>query len=175
MAPTAKVATILRGIDNQNGDGTLGSGIAKTQRFRGQGNEEPKYQIGGNNLIHAAVAEYDFAQDGALSVGNNGLGVFIPANAVVDDVIIDIITAFTGPTNMSVSLESDSDLIADSAISASPFIAGTWKGVDNFGGDPGASPVKTTAVREIMLKPTVAVNTTGKCVIIVSFHMSTTA
>lgn len=175
MTLTAKVATILRATNDFNGDGTLGSGVAKTGRFRGQGNEEPKYQIGGNNLIHAAVAEYDFGQDGALAIGNTGLGVFIPKDAIVDDVIIDVITTFTGPTNLGVTLENDNDLIDTTAITLSPFITGTWKGNDNFGGDPGASPVKTTVPREICLKATVAVTSAGKCVIIVSYHMSTTA
>lgn len=174
MVPTAKVSSIARNRAPDASD-SLSSGFAKAQVFRGQGNIEPTYQIGGNNVLHSAVAEYDFAVDGALVVGNNGLGVFVPANAVVDDVIVDVITAPLTSTNFGVSLEGDNDVVASSAINAAPWIQGVWKGGENFGGDPGASAVKTTVAREVMLKPTAAANTAGKIVIIITYHMSTVA
>ena len=175
MAPTAKVSSIARNRTPDASD-SLSSGFAKAQVFRGQGNVEPQYQVGPNNLIHSAVAEYDFAKDGSLVSGNNGLGVFIPANAVVDDVIVDVITVLSGGTvaNAGISIEGDNDVAASSTIAAAPWLAGVWKGDINFGGDPGASAVKTTASREVLLNVD-GTNTAGKMVIIVTYHMSTVA
>lgn len=177
MTLTAKVATIGR-VGSVNGDDTVGSGLGHPVRWRGQGNEEPGYQVGAGQVKHVAVAEYDFAKDGALTfaaLAGNGSGVWIPKDALVTHSFIHVHTAPVGPTNMSVSLQNDADLVAAAAISGAPWSTdgAITTGVVEPGTESGY--IKLTAAREISFGATVANTSTGKFTVFVEYIMSTVA
>jgi len=64
---------------------------------------------------------------GGLQVLGGSAQLYLPANFIVTNVLIDVITAFTG-TGASVALttgQSAADLLGATAISSAPFVAGT--------------------------------------------------
>jgi len=116
--------------------------------------------------------------DGHLAVGNNGLGVFVPANFFVLEVHFQVMVVPVGPTNMSASLENDADLSAAAAIAGAPYSTVGMKHGANV--DAGAVEVattvqgpRTTAVREILIGATAAVTSAGRIAYWVEGYPST--
>lgn len=173
MSLTAKVATIRR-VPNLDGDGSFGSGKGHPQLARGTAGD-PGYQFGAGQVKMLAVAEYDFAKDGALAVGGNGTGVWIPAGAIVEHTFIHVLTVPVGPTNMGVSLINDNDLVTSAAISGAPWstLGAFVTGAVEEGTETGF--LKVTSAKEIAITATVAPSSAGKVAVFVVYVMTTTA
>lgn len=177
MTLTAKAATIRR-VPNLDGDGTLGSGKGHPQSARGT-SADPSYQIGAGQVKHLAIAEYDFAKDGALpfaALAGTGTGVWIPANAIVTHTWVQSVTPCVGPTNMGVTLVNDNDLVADASLAT---VFGQAAGVIVTGAiEPMTESgfLKTgTTPKEIIITATVAATSAGKASIFVEYVLTTTA
>lgn len=161
----------------------------KTQNARGEGNIEPGFQIGANQVRRIACAQYDFTRDGsptAHATAGMGLGVYLPANSVVLRSYAFVNTLFAGATNVYVSLENDGDLMASGTIAANELDAtGDFITLSSLTLDAVADAttvttaaefvtgalgnIKTTAAREIVLGCTVANLTAGKVTIFVEY------
>lgn len=129
-----------------------------------------------------AVATYDVAVDGG-AIGTHLTGVFLPDNAVVTEVLIDVVTTFadgvSDAATIAVQIQSADDVVAAVAISAAgdvwdAGIRGSKIGFPNFGADAAhdsavevaalfaASRLKLTAEREIAVVTAGVVLTAGK-------------
>lgn len=171
MTLGAKASSVNKSRGTVNGDGTLGSGYPQVQIFRGQGNLDSTPAVAGaNNVPLVAVAEWSFARDGspafaAAGTGGMGLGVFIPKNALILGVSHLTVEEVTGPTNTSLSLESDGDLVADGTLDANSVdVEGEYKMDLTLVSPDDTQAIVTTAVREPVLRFTVANATTGKLI-----------
>jgi hypothetical protein len=116
-----------------------------------------------------AVTTYDFAVDGG-AVGNiNLLGsAGIPSGAVAIEAFVDVTTALTsgGAATAALSLEAAGDLLAAAVISGAPF---STTGRKNLLAQSGATSVKTTAARDIVLAVAVAALTAGKFTVYLNY------
>lgn len=171
MTLGAKASSVNANRGSNNGDGTLGSGFPQAQVFRGQGSVDPSAGIaGGTQGIQVAVAEWSFKRDGspafaAAGTGGMGLGVTIPKNALILGVSHLTVEEVAGPTNVSLSLETDGDLVADNTLDVNVvdvegqyFMDKTVVSADDTAG------IVTTAAREPVLRFTVANATSGKLI-----------
>jgi hypothetical protein len=125
----------------------------------------------GTVVREIAVATYDVS--GGVHAGaaaSYGLGVYIPAKAIITKVWTDVVTTFTDgdddSATIALTLQSAGDILAATAVSAAgdiwdAGIHGSKIGYPNFGADAAhdsaaevaalfaASMLKLTAVREI--------------------------
>jgi len=156
--------------------------VGKTQNARGQGNVEPRKQLG-NDVLRVAVAQYDFSRDGSPTphaTAGMGLGVFVPSGALVTRCWTYVETAVVGPTNIYMSLEVDADLLVSGTIANNEFDT-TGDVVVNSVADlvgqtavevvavASASKVLTTTAREIVFGCTVAAVSAGKFTVFVEY------
>lgn len=119
-------------------------------------------------------AQYDFAVSGG-AIGSyklldeNGDNVILPIKAIITQVYIDIVTAFTstgGTGTIALSANSSGDLkAAVDADTLSGVVAGIPVGT-------AASMVKLTAERQILLEVATAALTAGKLNCFVEFAIS---
>jgi hypothetical protein len=139
---------------------------------------EPGFQSGIGQSKLACVL-WDATVDGQLPIGGMGLGVFLPSRSFVLHNFHAVLVVPVGPTNMNLSLENDADLIADAAISGTPWdTLGYFHGVvvredtanEEFTSFIGtATGFGTTAAREPILSATVAVSTAGRVAFYISY------
>jgi hypothetical protein len=133
-------------------------------------------KLEGVQVTKTVCARYDFAVDGAGVAGADlGLGVYLPPGALVVNVILDVLTTPVGPTNVSVGLVADADLVADAAIAGAPWTTATptlgkpdWATVGDY-------VQATVAKTEIYVTPTVAAFSAGKFDVYVTYIMLKTA
>jgi hypothetical protein len=125
----------------------------------------------GQRGLQTAVATYDFDELGGV-VGDIGLGVSIPANAVIWDGFYDVITTFTtaGADAGTIGLEAGTaDLVAAVAVSG---VGDVWDaGVQDIIADGTAAnavKVGTSAVELIVDVGGQAV-TAGKAIFVVRY------
>jgi len=123
----------------------------------------------GTVVREIAVAPYSFAVHGG-AVGTIGLGVFIPDNAIVTNVWIDVITTVTTASadagTLALQIQAANDVVAAIAVSDASNvwdagIRGSKIGVIAISGDAetalvataaaAANKLKMTAVREVSL------------------------
>ena len=113
-------------------------------------------------------AQYDFATLGG-AVGDISLGVVIPVDAIITDVVIDVLTAPTsgGAATIAVKAQTAADLLAATAIAS---VTGILQGVPTAG--TIASAIKTTAARTVTITVAVAALTAGKFNVLVKYVLS---
>lgn len=116
----------------------------------------------GVEITRTVKARYDFtANGGGVAGAPLGLGVFIPAGAIVVNVILNVLTVPVGPTNVGCGLISGVDLVASAAIAGAP-----WSTISKTLGVPVwatiANYLVPTTRKEITVTPTVAALTAGK-------------
>lgn len=106
-----------------------------------------------------ARAQYSFASEGG-AVGDIGLGVTLPDNAIVVGGMIETTTTCTsgGSATIALKLNSGGDLSAAAAISGGAGQAGVH---DIIPDNTGSTAVKLTAARELTLTVATAALTAG--------------
>lgn len=147
--------------------------FANTQGFRGNGSQEPAFQVGGPRGKVTYSAVWDDSVDGHIpAAGSMGLGVWVPNGFVVTNVYFDVEVVPVGPTNMFMSLVDDGDLTASAAIAGAPWSTVGIKHGANV--DAGAVNVASTvqgplvvAAREIAIGGTGATSSAGRVVVVV--------
>ncbi len=142
--------------------------------------------------VEMAMATYDVTGGDSGSIAAHNLGVFIPKNAIVTRVWVDVITTFTSSTDaatMAISLQSANDAVSALAISDATNIwdagmHGSKIGFPNFGADAAHDSavevaalfagtfLKLTAEREIVVTNAVEIVTAGKMNIFVEYFLS---
>jgi hypothetical protein len=154
----------------------VGMGLVMGPQFR-----ETGFFPGAGQAKLLACAMWDDSIDGhlpaAVSKSGMGLGVYIPALAGVIHTFLRVGVVPVGPTNMGLSLEEDSDLIADAAISGAPWhvataTANVLHGAvarEDTAGNYFTTKVVTTVAREIKLYGTVAASTAGRVAFYVEY------
>lgn len=119
------------------------------------------------------VARFAFDTEGVdsegvdnVDIGAHGVGVIIPANAIVVGGFFDVNTAFTSEdTNtgtIAISIEGANDIQAAAAVSGAPYSTIGRKAIIPKANTPESTSVKTTEAREITCTVAVAVLTAGK-------------
>lgn len=112
-------------------------------------------------------AQYSFDDLGG-AVGDIGLGVSLPDNAVITNVVIDVIDTLTsgGLATVAIKAQTAADLYAATAFGS---ITGIKQGIPN---NVVANMIKTTATREITATVAVAALTGGKFNVFVEYLVS---
>lgn len=148
----------------------------------------------GGNVRELVVATFDpSANTGERTVAAHGLGVYIPDNAIITKVWIDVVTTFTSASadagTIAIHAQSADDIVAAIAISDSSNvwdagIHGSKLGFPNLGADAAHDSalevaalfagtfLKMTAEREITATVAVAALTAGKANIFVEYVIS---
>lgn len=147
----------------------------------------------GNQAMEVAVATFDpSANTGQRAIAAHGLGVFIPAKAVVTKVLVDVVTTFTSANDsatIALSAQDANDIVSAIAISAAgdvwdAGVRGSKIGFPNFGADAAhdsalkvaalfaGTAVKTTAERELTATVAVQALTAGKATIYCEYFLS---
>ena len=143
-----------------------------------------------NGVVAKRVATAVFnpsANTGERTIGAHGLGVYIPDNAVITNVFIDVVTTFTSATDaatLAVHAQSANDIVAALAISNATNIwdagirgskIGTYALDGNaltqiaMGAAVAGSMLKLTAERELTVTVAVEALTAGKLVVYVEY------
>jgi len=109
------------------------------------------------------TCNYNFAVDGATVAGVDfslTLGVPISAGSVITRIFVTNTTVSVGPTNLGLGVLAANDLIAATAISGAPWLAGTYEAalVAPLTATTVANPTGTTA---LLMTPTVAAHSAG--------------
>lgn len=131
---------------------------------------DPGYQVGAGQQKEYAAFVYDFAVDGPLVVGHNAFGWFLPANSIVTDAFLDILTQIAGPTAVKVGLLTSGDILSTGGEGG----AGLLDATEEIGTEAGWIKTSTTNY-EVMLEATVAGSTAGKVVVFIGYVVGTTA
>lgn len=125
-----------------------------------------------------ASAVFDTGDTDSSGVSNttiaaHGTGVYIPDNAIITKVHIDVITTFESATDaatMAISALGANDIVSAVAISTgTPWDAGQQAAIPV---DTPATSIKLTAEKEIVVTVAVEVLTAGKMVIFVEYMQS---
>lgn len=117
-----------------------------------------------------AVGEWDYAQQGG-AVGPISIGVTLPNNAIIRNVLLDVITAPTsGGTHTTLNLTSENgqDLVNSAIKSAFP--VGRKNGIPQFG--TLSSYIKLTGQRVVSLHIAGAACTGGKIKFFIDYVVS---
>lgn len=122
-------------------------------------------KTGANKKLMFAKATYDFAVHGG-AIGAIGLGVFIPANAIIVDSLIQVITtcktADADAGTMAISVLNANDIVSAIAVSdaSNPWDAGLHAGVPV--GSAATSIALSTTAKEITATIATKAFTAGK-------------
>lgn len=126
----------------------------------------------GGAAFKAARGDYDFAKDGG-AIGNvNLIGSVVPplpAGAIILGGFIEIDTVLTSGGAATVALQSEAagDLLAAAAIAGAPWSSLGRKSI--LPAFTGASAVKTTAARDLVMVIAAAALTAGKFKVVVFY------
>jgi hypothetical protein len=127
-----------------------------------------------NNTVYIAKATYDFAVNGG-AIGTVTLPVVIPANAVIMDGMVDVLTTFTtagaNAGTVAIQVEAANDIVAAIAVSngGNPWNAGRH---DIVPVGTAATSVKTTVARNVKVVLAVQNVTAGKMNIFLRYMQS---
>jgi hypothetical protein len=156
------------------------SGITRTKRT-------------GTVVRELAVATYDVSGGDSGAIGAHGLGVYIPAKAIITKAWADVVTTFadgsTDAATIALHAQAANDIVSAIAISDTTNVwdagmHGSKIGYPNFGADAAhdsavevaalfaGTMVKTTAIREITATVAVAALTAGKMNVFVEYAIS---
>lgn len=150
--------------------------------------------VNGNVVPEIAVATFNPSANSAQRpVGAYGLGVYLPAKAIITRVLVDVVTTFTSAGSdagtIALHVQSADDIVAAIAISDATNvwdagIHGSKVGFPNFGADAAhdsavevaalfaATAIKMTAEREITATVAEQALTAGKANIVVEYIVS---
>lgn len=119
---------------------------------------------GGLGVLRVARFQFDAGVEANRPIGAHGVGVTLPANALVVGGFIDVNTAFTGDTNatLAISVQAANDIISAAAVSGAPFSTIGRKAIVPKANTPESTSVKTSAAKEITCTVAVAALLTGK-------------
>lgn len=147
----------------------------------------------GNQVAEVAMATFNpSANTGERTIGAHGLGVFIPAKAVITKILVDVVTTFTTANDsgtIALHAQAADDIVAAIAISDASNVwdagvHGSKIGFPNLGADAAHDSavevaalfagvaLKTTAEREITATVAVQALTAGKCNVYVEYFIS---
>lgn len=166
----------------------------------------PQYQVNrgavkldsSNAVRYIASAIFDTASTDSSGAANttiaaHGLGVYIPAGAIITNVWVDVITTFTSATDaatIALSAQSANDIVSALAISngtniwdagvkgsivGTPALDGNARTAIAGGAAEAAALIKTTAERELTATVAVEALTAGKLVVHAEYIVSTIA
>lgn len=165
--------------------------VAPEFRLSRQANTRVPHE--GLRPMEMAMATYDVTGGDSGTVAAHGLGVYIPAKAIVTRVFVDVITTFTDGASdtatIALHLQSANDVVAAIAIDDSTNVwdaglHGSKLGYPNFGADTAhdsavevaalyaGTYLKMTAERELTATVAVAALTAGKMNIFVEYFLS---
>lgn len=125
--------------------------------------------IEGTSRLKEASGEYDFAVDGGAigtitlrSAGGSTLGNSIPSGSVITGGYLEVDTAVTsgGTPAVAIQVEGAADLVASGTLAAAGLASTGRKSI--VPAFTGATSVKTTAARSIVLTVATAALTAGK-------------
>lgn len=136
-----------------------------------------KQSVQGADGIHplqVAVATFDpTGTAGMRTIAAHGLGITLPAYAVVVGGFVDVNTAFTsagGNTGtVAISVEGADDIIAAAAVSGAPYSTINRKAIVPKANTPESTAVKTTVAREITATVATQALTAGKLTVYLYF------
>lgn len=128
----------------------------------------------GLHPLQVAVATFDpSATAGMRTVAAHGLGVSLPAQALVVGGFFDVNTAFTsagGNTGeIAISVEGAGDIQAAAAVGGAPYSTIGRKAIVPKANTPESTSVKTTVAREITATVSVQALTAGKLTVYLYF------
>lgn len=147
----------------------------------------------GNQAAEVAIATFNpSATSSQRAVAAHGLGVFIPAKAVITRVLVDVVTTFTSANDtatIALHAQGAGDIVAAVAIGAAgdvwdAGVRGSKIGFPNLGADAAHDSavevaalfagvaLKTTAEREITATVAVEALTAGKANIYIEYFCS---
>lgn len=149
-------------------------------------------RFNGTTAKRVASAVFDpSANTGERTIGAHGLGVYVPDNAIIEKVYVDVVTTFTSATDaatIALHLQAAGDIVAAIAISDASNvwdagIRGSKIGYPNLGADAAhdsavevaalyaGTMLKLTAEREITATVAVEALTAGKAVVYVEYML----
>ena len=110
------------------------------------------------------AADVDSADVDNLDVGAHGVGVTLPANAIVVGGFFDVNTAFTTSASgtLAISVQAANDIQTAAVVSGAPFSTIGRKAIVPKANTPESTSVKTSAAKEITCTVAVGVLTAGK-------------
>jgi hypothetical protein len=146
----------------------------------------------GNQVAEVAMATFNpSANTGERTVAAHGLGVFIPAKAVITRVLVDVVTTFTSAGadagTIALHVQNANDITAAIAISDAsnvwdagvhgtivgmPALDGNARSAIAGGAAEAGAMIKTTAEREITATVATQALTAGKCNVYVEYFIS---
>lgn len=118
----------------------------------------------GLGSLRVARFEFDAGAADNRPVGAHGVGVTLPAHAIVVGGFVDVNTAFTGDSGatLAIHVQGANDIISAAAVSGAPYSTVGRKAITPKANTPESTSVKTTAAREITCTVAVAALLTGK-------------
>lgn len=118
----------------------------------------------GLGALRVARATFDLAVAANRPIGAHGLGVTLPANAVVVGGFLEVNTAVTGDTNatLAISILTANDIQTAAAVSGVPWSTIGRKAIVPKANTPESTGIKLTAAKEITATVAVAALLTGK-------------
>lgn len=133
------------------------------------GHAAQKYSLGTvlRQAHNTAVGVYDFSATGGAQ-GDHEVGITLPDNAIVTDVLFDVVTAPTsgGSATVAFKVQSAGDLKAATAIAS-------WTGLlDGVPVSSAATAIKLTAQRKVYATIATADLTAGKIKVFVEYVVS---
>ncbi len=110
------------------------------------------------------VAGTDSADGLNNAVGAHGVGVTLPANAIVVGGFLDVNTAFTTSASgtLAIHVQAANDIQTATIVSGAPYSTIGRKAITPKANTPESTSVKTTAAREITCTVAVGALTAGK-------------
>jgi hypothetical protein len=124
---------------------------------------------GADGLLPMGIARFTFnpsATAGMRTVAAHGLGVTLPAHAIVMGGFFDVNTAFTSENanngTVAIHVEGANDIQTATAVSGEPYVAIGRKAIVPKANTPESTAVKTSVAREITATVDVSALTAGK-------------
>jgi len=121
----------------------------------------------GLGVLRVARATFDLAVKANRPIGAHGLGVTIPANALIVGGFMEVNTAITGDTNatLAISVKAANDIQTAAAVSDAPWSTTGQKAIVPKANTPESTGIKLTAAKEITATVATAALLTGKVTI----------
>jgi len=118
-----------------------------------------------------ARATFDLGVEANRAVGAHGLGVTIPANAIIIGGFMEVNTAVTGETNatLAISVKTANDIQTAAAVSGAPWSTTGIKAIVPKNNTPESTGIKLAAAKEITATVATAALLTGKVTIYLDY------
>jgi len=121
----------------------------------------------GLGALRVARATFDLGVAANRTVAAHGLGVTIPANALIVGGFMEVNTAITGETNatLAISVKTANDIQAAAAVSGAPWSTTGQKAIVPKANTPESTGIKLAGAKEITATIATAALLTGKVTI----------